>query len=108
MNLKLPVEVHLSVSPTGAFALTVGGFTLPVSPQDLAVVMRGQAEEPPAPVPLIKPRSFPSGKRMGRPPAPMCRYGDAKAAPGKKLCPKHQAIAVKSVAKARLAKKRAS
>ncbi len=104
MNLKLPVEVCLSIGPDGAFSLAVGGLTVPVSPVELASVMRNPSLRPPTPVPM----TFPSGKRMGRPPMPMCRYGDAKALPGKKLCQKHLAIASKSVAKARAAKKKAA
>jgi hypothetical protein len=101
MNLKLPVDVHLAVSPDGSLALLVGGLDVAIKPTDLPSLMSAK--------PMRNgPRTFASGKRMGRPPARMCRYGDAKAAPGKKLCPKHQAIAVKSVAKARAAKKRAA
>lgn len=101
MNLKLPVEVSLSVSPSGSFALVIGGLDVPVSPVELSTVMRAGPERPPEGVP----KAFPSGKRMGRPPMPMCRYGDAKAMPGKKLCQKHHATAAKSVAKARAAKR---
>lgn len=95
MNLKLPVDVHLAVAHDGTFALLVGGLDVTIKPTDLSTVMGGK--------PLRngpRPRSGPGSR--------MCRYGDARAMAGKKLCRKHQAIAVKSVAKARAAKKAAA
>lgn len=104
MNLKLPVEVRLSINENGSFALEVGGLNVPVDPAQLSAVMRAPSQGPSEPVP----RAFPSGKRMGRPPTRMCRYKDGKAVPGKKLCQKHQAIAARAMAKARAAKKKAA
>lgn len=103
MNLKLPVDVHLAVGADGSFALLVGGLDVTIKPTDLPSLMAGK---PLTNGPRTRgPGVFPSGKRMGRPPTKMCRYGDAKAVPGKKLCHKHQLVAVKSAAKARAAKK---
>ncbi len=106
MQVKVPVDVHVAVGDDGQMMLVVGGLIRRISGDEFVAVMsskplaNGRRREPaPKPAPTKA-----AGYVGGPHPKEGCRFCGKKRAPGKKVCPTHLAIALKSIKRARAAK----
>jgi hypothetical protein len=105
-NLKVPnVDVFIMGGEDGSLALLVGGYSTPITGQDVGLILSGKAlANGPRKVAKTNGRRSKHAPVQGR---PMCRFGDGPARPGKRLCMKHLRIAQRSAETARKAKKTA-